>query len=715
MAAIKFIKRTVALDGNSVSEQLPASFFNSENTAHTFIIAGVRDNAAVPFTGASVSATFLNANDAVVLLTGSVVSGAAVVTLSNDCYALDGRFILTISVNGAVVYECQSRIKRRSSSVIYDPTGEISAATLTAEIAAMRTATAAANTATTAANTAANNANVAAANVEHKYNTLKTVIGLKRQTPFSTVNNYSLYRNGLSHYDQSYHLVKYQVTPGGKVLIICEEPTSTYAAYQFQSGPNVSEITNPNPYLIGEPVSVATSAEVTVPAGAEWLIFSERNGYSGNGVYTADVVEREEGLEYIAGKFLVRAVAPFQIVNGWKLVNDGRCEANSGYKLVKYRTSPGGEYYLRGYSTGDILYQFQEAYGVGTSFSSAIDPPGAVKTSVEGIVASPSNGYYLIMSIPIGDTVSGMYELVDKDDLLPDYWETYLEGTALPKIYANNVSVGSHGVSFVFFTDQHTQQKSANLINRVCNAVAGGFLMNGGDIINGSTDKAAEIATIRKMMKAIPNHTQFVMRGNHDSNTNFSESTAANEISESEFYGLCLKPVEDKIVSGGQLYYYMDNANQKVRYIVLDTKGYVTDIDDTQIAWMTARITELTNDWTVVIFAHKVYTSVDNIDPSGTKIINALTSISTGAKIACIVSGHAHHDQYYTIGGKFPLIITTALNAWQESTTQGTPLERTWGTDTEFAFDVYHIDTQAKQIKVTRIGAGSDRTFSYVG
>lgn len=714
MAAIKFIKRTISLDGGPVTDPSPDAFFDGEKAAHTFIIAAVRGGQPLMLSGA-VSATFLTPNKTVIALTGSIVSGAAVVTLSDDCYALTGWFTFTIDVNGATIYECQSRVRRRSTSVLYDPTGEISAAALTAEIAEMRTATAAANTATTAANTAANNANTAAANVEHNYNALKTVIGLKRQTPSATVNNYSLYRNGLSHYDQSYHLVKYEVTPGEKILIICEEPTASYAAYQFQSAPGVSEITNPNPYLIGEPVSVATSAEVTVPAGAEWVIFSERNGYSGNGVYTSDVVERVEGLEYIAGKFLVQAVTPFQVATGWKLIGDGRCEANAGYRLIKYRTSPGGEYYLRAHGNGnDILYQFQEAYGVGTSFSSAIDPPGPVKTSVEGYVTAPASGYYLIMSVPVGDTVTGLYELVDKDDLLPGYWASYLEETALPKIYANNVSVGSHGVAFTFFTDQHAQMKSANLINRVCNAVAGGFLMNGGDIINGSTDKAAEIATIRKMIKAIQNHKQFVMRGNHDSNTNFSESTAANEISGPEFYGLCLKPVEDKIVSNGELYYYMDNANQKVRYIVLDTKGYVTDIDDTQIAWMTARITELTNDWTVVIFAHKMYTSVNNIDPSGTKIINALTAISTGAKIACIVSGHAHHDQYYTIGGKFPLIITTALNAWQESTTQGTPLERTWGTDTEFAFDVFHIDTLNKQIKVTRIGAGSDRTFSYV-
>ena len=713
MAAIKFIKRTVALDGSNITEQLPASFFNSENTAHTFIIAGVRDNAAVSFSGASVSATFLNANDAVVQLTGSVVDGAAVVTLSNDCYALSGRFTLTIDVNGATVYECQSRIKRRSSGTAYDPSGEISVATLSAEIAEMRTATAAATTATTAANTAANNANVAAANVEHNYNALKTVIGLKRQTPSATVNNYSLYRNGLSHYDQSYHLVKYEVTPGEKILIICEEPTASYAAYQFQSAPGVSEVTNPNPYLIGEPVSVATSAEVTVPDGAYWVIFSERNGYSGNGVYTADVVEREEGLEYIAGKFLVQAVTPFQVATGWKLIGDGRCESNSGYKLIKYRTYPGNEYYLRGYSTGDILYQFQPSYGVSTSSSSAIGEP--VKSSVEGIVSAPGDGYYLIMSVPVGDTVSGMYNLIDKDTLIPDYWETYLAGTALPKIYANNLAVGNHGVAFTFFTDQHTNMKCGNLINRVCDAVAGDLLVNGGDVITGSADKAAEIATIRTLMHAIPNQKQFVVHGNHDGNRNYSGSTEANAISDSEFYGLCLKPVEKEIVSDGRLYYYVDNANQKVRYIILDTgEPDSAVIDDPQIAWMAARITELTSEWTAVIFAHQVYTSLNNIDPSGTKIINALNALSTGAKIACIISGHAHHDQDYMVDNKYPIIVTTALNAWNESTTQGTPLTRTWGTYTEFAFDVFHVDTQAKQIKVTRIGAGSDRTFSYV-
>lgn len=156
MAELKYIQRTVALDGSDVMDPSPNSFFDGEKAAHTFIITATRGGEALMLTGA-VSATFLNPHDAVVPVTGSIVDGAAVVTLNNDCYALSGPFTLTIDVAGVTVYACRSRVRRRSSSTAYDPSGEISVATLSALIAEMRTATAAANTAATAANTAAAN------------------------------------------------------------------------------------------------------------------------------------------------------------------------------------------------------------------------------------------------------------------------------------------------------------------------------------------------------------------------------------------------------------------------------------------------------------------------------------------------------------------------------------------------------------------------------
>ena len=152
--AIKYISRVVDLDGNSVSETLPASFFDGEQTAHMFTISARRGGQPVTLSGA-VSATFLNANDTVVPLDGSISNGAAVVTLSDACYEVTGRFILTISVAGAVIYECNSRIKRRQSSTIYDPTGELSPASIAQDIADVEEATAAANTAAAAAEAAA--------------------------------------------------------------------------------------------------------------------------------------------------------------------------------------------------------------------------------------------------------------------------------------------------------------------------------------------------------------------------------------------------------------------------------------------------------------------------------------------------------------------------------------------------------------------------------
>lgn len=146
MAAIKFIKRTVSLDGGPVSDPSPNAFFDGEQGAHTFIIAAMRGGEPLMLSGA-VSGVFLNPNDAGIPLSGFIVDGAAVLTLSDNCYALSGRFTLTIDVNGATIYECQSRVRKRSSATAYDPTGEISVGRLAAEIAEMRTATAEANAA----------------------------------------------------------------------------------------------------------------------------------------------------------------------------------------------------------------------------------------------------------------------------------------------------------------------------------------------------------------------------------------------------------------------------------------------------------------------------------------------------------------------------------------------------------------------------------------
>ena len=533
----------------------------------------------------------------------------------------------------------------------------------------------------------------------------------RKRNADAVANNYGLDPDGTSVYNTQMNLLKFAVTAGDRVLIKVVQPPLYKGAWQWQSESNVPE-TGTNPYLIGETGLTATYAEVVAPSGANWLIISAVKTDTVSGAYISEPIDNIGRINFAMSNGLTQRVTPYQVAAGYRLIADGRCEANANYKLVKFRTSPGRPYYLRGYTDGGVLYQFQSSPGVSVSSSAAIGTP--VSVSTEGMVTPPGSGYYLIMSVPAQDNVSGIYTINDRDLMLPDYWQTYLEETGFPKLDANKLTVGNHGVSFVFITDQHTEQKAGNLIHAVCRRVHGEMLVNGGDLINGSSDKAYQVGLIRGLMDAVPGETQYTIRGNHDGNMNYDNASAVNRITDGEFYALTVAPYEHDVVSDGNLYYYRDNTNQKIRFIFLDTGEPDTAvISDAQIEWMTSRITELSSDWTVVIFAHQVYTSLNNIDPSGTKISNALNSLTGGAHVACIVSGHTHKDQSYTTDGGVPIIITTALNAAQESTTQGTVLTRTWGTTTEFAIDVFFIDTQSKSVMVSRIGAGADRAFTY--
>lgn len=163
MPAIKVIKRTVELGGNAIPgsfpDPIPAFFFNDETDAHMFMIFARQNGQPFPFDGnENVLASFLNdLGETVPIDNGFIQDGAACVTLSDACYHVPGSFTLTVSVSGAVVYECCGTIKRRSTTTAYVPSGEISVSALQDEIDDMKDATVAANTAAAAARIVADN------------------------------------------------------------------------------------------------------------------------------------------------------------------------------------------------------------------------------------------------------------------------------------------------------------------------------------------------------------------------------------------------------------------------------------------------------------------------------------------------------------------------------------------------------------------------------
>lgn len=116
MAVIK-IERTVELTGPILTEGLNGTLFTTEGQAHQFTIHCTQSGTAVTLTG-TVSAKFMREeSNSTILISGSLLNGAAVVTLPADCYHRSGRFSLTIFVTASSVTTC-----------IYSATGSVKAA-----------------------------------------------------------------------------------------------------------------------------------------------------------------------------------------------------------------------------------------------------------------------------------------------------------------------------------------------------------------------------------------------------------------------------------------------------------------------------------------------------------------------------------------------------------------------------------------------------------
>lgn len=123
MAVIK-ITRTVALDAPILTEALHGTLFTTEGGAHEFTINCTQGGSAVTLSG-TVTAKFIREESGdTILISGSLSSGAAKVTLPADCYHRSGRFSLTVFVTSGsvatVVYACTGTVKAAEDGTLID-------------------------------------------------------------------------------------------------------------------------------------------------------------------------------------------------------------------------------------------------------------------------------------------------------------------------------------------------------------------------------------------------------------------------------------------------------------------------------------------------------------------------------------------------------------------------------------------------------------------
>lgn len=100
------LERTWVRGAPVIIDDLRGTAFTGEAGAHTFRIAG-QDADHTPATIAGVvTGKFLAPNGVTVPLTGSSSGGVASVTLTSDCYAVPGRFVLSVYLTADGVTVC---------------------------------------------------------------------------------------------------------------------------------------------------------------------------------------------------------------------------------------------------------------------------------------------------------------------------------------------------------------------------------------------------------------------------------------------------------------------------------------------------------------------------------------------------------------------------------------------------------------------------------
>lgn len=208
-----------------------------------------------------------------------------------------------------------------------------------------------------------------------------------------------------------------------------------------------------------------------------------------------------------------------------------------------------------------------------------------------------------------------------KDNLLipalPDYYfaSDYID-TKINVINEEIRKCSNNGDIFFWMTDVHWEAErnarmSPSLINYIRQRTNIIRLFNGGDNHDGvfsDTENDGALDYINKMKQALGTNKIYIAYGNH-------------EVIKGEGYAelfYASRQHNDDVVFGDadKSYFYTENEQQKVRYIVLnpfapsDVLGSFTNSyenDPEQLDWLRNEALNVDEDWTCIIFTHSIF------------------------------------------------------------------------------------------------------------
>lgn len=319
-----------------------------------------------------------------------------------------------------------------------------------------------------------------------------------------------------------------------------------------------------------------------------------------------------------------------------------------------------------------------------------------------------------------------------EDPELPAYWQSHCEEKAAA-IQTAMEAAGRNKSAFLWYTDTHWAYGSKNaplLLKYFQRHTAMNKVNFGGDIVDTyavSTEECMDgLRQWRLAVGELKNHHSVL--GNHDDD--ITELATAKQR-----YGFLMAAEEDfQVVRGGDFYYYIDDPNEKTRYLYLDTSmctSLAAPGDQEALNFTVNALASTPKAWHVVVISHiwflysstetptvgsipeycRVYLSLFddyNQRQSGEYTYRGSTVAfdftEAGGEVEFCIGGHTHVDHDFTSGGGIPVILTETDSRHLRGT-----LPYATGTITENAISGIVADYDQGFVSVIRIGRGEDR------
>lgn len=268
---------------------------------------------------------------------------------------------------------------------------------------------------------------------------------------------------------------------------------------------------------------------------------------------------------------------------------------------------------------------------------------------------------------------------------------------------ANNLqNLSSDWSSFIIATDFHTPRNnngSQAIINYLLSNIPNLNCFLLGDFNGGSDNSTGK--HFSKYIELLKNRFKiYVTLGNHDMNTN-----------KKLMYNTLLK---NKNIIGNpeQFYYYFDDSNKKIRYLVLNTSNSnksTNQMSDIELEWLKTVIKLPNKSWSVVILGHHdidINANLPYTNKSATEITNIISKCN--GKIVGYFCGHEHIDNQTLVNKKFyqNVFYSDCVNVNQKW--------RKYGSTNDQCITVVSVNSKTGQVKINRIGVNSKiKNYNY--